>query len=213
MFEAKNLTCLRGGRILFSGLGFDLAEGKALHIKGKNGAGKSSLLNLLAGISLPEEGAINWSGECIQEYDESFKKELLYIGHKAGVSLHLSAEQNLKWYAQLTNSSFLESEYEEVFKRMGLYGFEDIPAARLSAGQRRRIALCRLLIEEKKLWLLDEPLVALDHQGLALFEKILEHHLQQGGIAVLTSHQDINLGKSLLEQIEIESYQFEDQAA
>lgn len=206
MFDARNISYHRGGRNLFSNLSFSIPEGRALHIKGDNGAGKSSLLKLLTGSAFNENGEVLWKGVSIFKEDSCFYKDLLFIGHKAGVSHHLSAEENLKWYASLAGKVLKQNESDQVFKKIGLFGFEDIIAAKLSAGQQRRIALCRLSLENKKLWLLDEPLVSLDIQGVALFEKLLKVHLEKGGIAVFTSHQDIKSDGLSIETINLSDY-------
>ena len=206
MFEAKNISYQRGGRHLFVELSFCLSEGKALHIKGDNGAGKSSLLKLLTGSARVDQGNINWKGSSILSENDDFYKQLLFIGHKAGLSQHLSAEENLNWYASLSGCALKQSDCEQAFKSFGLYGFEDIAAAKLSAGQQRRIALCRLLLEKKKLWVLDEPLVSLDKQGVKLFENLLKDHLKNGGLTIYTSHQDIISDASLIQTINLADF-------
>lgn len=210
MFEAKNISYERGDRNLFSKLSFLVSAGQALHIMGDNGAGKSSLLKLLSGIAKVDEGNIFWQNTNIAESTENFYSNLLFIGHKSGINHHLSAEQNLSWYATLSGQKKIsKNDADEIFKKIGLYGFEDIPSAKLSAGQQRRIALCRLLIEKKKLWLLDEPLVSLDKQGVSLFESLLEKHLTQQGIAVFTSHQNINITNHNILSLDLKQFKDE----
>lgn len=207
MLEVHDLSYERADRNLFSKLSFSVSAGQALHIKGENGAGKSSLLKLLLGISKAHEGSICWQKTHIAHNTENFYSNVLYIGHKSGINHHLSAEQNLVWYACLSGQTLTKPQASEIFKKMGLYGFEDIPSGKLSAGQQRRIALCRLLFEKKSLWLLDEPLVSLDQQGVSLFENLLENHLTQQGSAIFTSHQSINLTNHQILQLHLKDFQ------
>jgi heme exporter protein A len=208
MFEAKAITYERGGRNLFSQLSFIVEAGQGLQVKGENGAGKSSLLKLLAGNARANSGDVFWNKQSLADNAHNFHADLLFIGHKSGVNHHLSAEENLKWYASLSGKSLNENECDEIFKQFGLYGFEDIAAGNLSAGQQRRIALCRLLLEKKKLWLLDEPLVSLDQQGVLLFEDLLKAHLEQGGIAVFTSHQDMKLTDAQIKRLDLKKFKY-----
>jgi heme exporter protein A len=214
MLHANNISCTRGGRNLFSKLSFSVNEGKCLHIKGENGSGKSSLLKIMAGLAHPEEGYFTWLNKSTREHSDSFYSDLLFIGHKSGINQHLSAEQNLAWYAAISESLLNETEQKDILKKIGLFGFEDIPAGKLSAGQQRRIALCRLLIEKKKLWILDEPLASLDQQGIKLFEALLQNHLLHGGSAIFTSHQDLvfenkSFENNLIEILDISNFKHE----
>src|SRR5690606_12353805 len=117
---------------------FKLEAGQAFHIKGENGAGKSSLLKLLLGVFRPDEGEVLWQGLSIIDDEQTFYSNLLFIGHKSGINLHLNALENLSWYVRQHGIECSQMQYDEVFKRFGLYGFEDIPAGKLSAGQQRR---------------------------------------------------------------------------
>lgn len=206
MFAAHQLSYQRADRDLFSKLSFSILEGQVLHIKGENGAGKSSLLKLLTGTTKADEGQITWQDNCISKDAHHFNSNLLFIGHRSGINHHLSAEENLAWYASLAGQNLSNSESNNIYKKMGLYGFEDIPSGKLSAGQQRRIALCRLLVEKKKLWILDEPLVSLDQQGVLLFEALLQAHVEQGGLAILTSHQDIQLSDKNIQRLDLKQF-------
>jgi len=199
MFQVKNLQCERGGRELFADLDFQLEAGQALQIVGKNGAGKSSLIRILAGLLRADAGNIFWKGEAFLtkpfSNEDSYPKDLLYIGHKAGVNLQLTAEQNLSWYSQLyaNAESNIALLMEQAFKEWQLYGFEDLPCYMLSAGQQRRVALCRLILEKKSLWLLDEPLVSIDNSGIEILNTLAKLHLKQGGCLIFSSHQALEL--------------------
>jgi len=206
--ELKNITCERGNRQLFEKLEFALAVGHAIHIRGENGSGKSSLLKIIALLNHPQQGEIFWQGESVYKFPESYVDELLYLGHKGGINLQLTAVQNLNWYLAIQGKadSACNEQYSDVFKLLGLYGFEDIPARQLSAGQRRKILLARLILQEKKIWLLDEPLVSLDSQTIKTLEDLMNRHLEQGGLIIFSSHQDIKLAVDKLAELHLEQF-------
>ncbi len=206
MFEAIDICYQRGGRRLFAGLSFKLGQGQALYIKGENGAGKSSLLKLLTGVSQADQGDVLWQGKSIRHDEYAFHSNLLFIGHKSGLNIHLNALENLAWYQRIDNLEIEQEHCKDIFKALGLYGFEDIPVGKLSAGQQRRIALCRLLFSKKRLWVLDEPLVSLDQSGVQLFQSILQNHLMQGGMLVFTSHQELMIEDASLQSIDLGDY-------
>lgn len=187
---ADSLCCVRDQRTLFRNLSFQLHIGECLQIEGLNGAGKTSLLRILCGLLSPQEGTIYWRGEDIDENRPAYHRELLYIGHTPGLKDELSPLQNLRFYSSLHKQS---EDFAAALDQVGLYGYEDIPVRSLSAGQKRRVALARLWLSDVPLWILDEPLTAIDSAGVHNLERRLEHHCQQGGCLLLTSHQTLHL--------------------
>jgi heme exporter protein A len=186
--HAENLECVRSDRLLFSGLNFELGRGQLLHIEGANGCGKTSLLRILCGLSPPAAGEVRWRGRPIYRERHRFLNELAYLGHHLGVKGELTALENLVLASRLYRTR-AGADPDQILIRAGLGGHADTPARALSAGQRQRIALARLLLQEAVLWVLDEPFTSLDQDGIAWVRTLLEAHLERGGIVVMTSHQ------------------------
>ncbi|MCK5877178.1 MAG: cytochrome c biogenesis heme-transporting ATPase CcmA [Candidatus Marithrix sp.] len=189
--EIKNLQCIRDDRILFDNLNFSLSNGKLLQIEGHNGSGKTSLLRILCGLTLPTEGYIYWNNEDIQDVQDEYWGNLSYIGHHPGIKGELTPLENLAM-AQALSKQPIDIDLNDALDKVGLYGFEDVPTRTLSAGQQRRVALARLLISKTVLWILDEPFTALDKTAIKMLENRLDRHAEQGGMAILTSHHVIN---------------------
>ena len=185
---------MRGDRELFSGLDLAISAGDILYVAGPNGSGKTSLLRILAGLSEPAEGRIAWDGEPLRTVAHEYRESLLFLGHTAGVKLELSATENLRVAMSLARGRVGTARIHEVLEALDLYGFEDVAAATLSAGQRRRIALARLLLTAAPLWILDEPFTSLDRAGIELVGGLVSPHLRNGGMVVATSHQPLELG-------------------
>ena len=184
------LRCVRDDRVLFEDLCFTLNSGQALLIEGPNGSGKTSLLRLLCGFRQADSGDIVWCGKSTENNAQYFT-EMAYVGHLDGIKKELTVEENLKLAQAMTLASALSIEQALVKVRMA--GYEDMRVGVLSAGQKRRVAFARLLITRNRLWILDEPYTALDKSGIALFEKLMTKHVNNGGMMVLTSHHDVNL--------------------
>ncbi len=193
MLEARNLACQRGDRVLFSGLSFTLSAGELLQVAGPNGSGKTSLLKILCGISSPVEGEVRWAGENARRQGEAFRENLLYLGHHNAVKEDLTALENLQIAARLADAPLGEDQARDALDRIGLVGREFLPAKVLSQGQKRRVALARLLVSRAPLWILDEPLTALDVKAIELIQSRLAEHLAAGGMVVLTTHQPIEV--------------------
>lgn len=186
MLETSNLGLSRQSRLLFNNVSFTLNSGQALLVEGRNGAGKTSMLRVLAGLTQADEGQVLWQGEPIANSDE-FKQQLLYIGHHASVNLELSPYENLRYLCALHHDD--AASIVDILQAVGLAGYEDVPAGQLSAGQQRRIVLSRLWLTRAKLWILDEPLTALDVKAVKGLERRFAQHLSDGGILIVTTHQ------------------------
>ena len=193
MLEISNLACRRGDHQLFCGLNFTLNPGQILQIKGENGSGKTSLLRTLCGFMQPDEGHIAWCGEDIRKMKEDYYAKMIYLGHLNAIKDELSALENLRISAGLSGQQLDEKQALTALRRMGLKGRERLPARVLSQGQRRRVALARLLVNDAALWILDEPLTALDVGAVALIEALLDEHLQRSGMVIFTTHQPLNV--------------------
>ncbi len=191
LLEAVALSCERDWRMLFEHLHFHLQAGDMLQISGPNGSGKTSLLRLLAGLMQPTAGSIRLQGRPLAEQRGELARNLLWIGHAAGIKGLLSAEENLAWLCALHTPVGREAIWQAL-AAVGLRGFEDVPSHTLSAGQQRRVALARLyLADAPPLWVLDEPFTALDKQGVAQLEQHLARHCERGGVVVLTTHHSL----------------------
>ncbi|NMZ22996.1 cytochrome c biogenesis heme-transporting ATPase CcmA [Pseudomonas proteolytica] len=190
LLEAVALACERDLRMLFEHLELRLAGGDMVQISGPNGSGKTSLLRLLAGLMQPTAGQVRLNGKLLHEQRTELARNLLWIGHAAGIKDVLTAEENLSWLSALHHPATRESIWQAL-AAVGLKGFEDVPCHTLSAGQQRRVALARLYLDGPPLWILDEPFTALDKQGVAQLEEHLARHCEQGGMVVLTTHHTL----------------------
>lgn len=189
MLEAKNLACVRDDRVLFSQLNLRIAPGDIVQIEGVNGAGKTSLLRILAGLLTPEEGEVHWRQQDIRRQRPAYQRELLYIGHQAGIKLALTPFENLAFYQSAGGAGRDKQKVWRALAQMELAGYEDLPAAGLSAGQQRRVALARLWLSVARLWILDEPFTAIDSEGAARLTVLFARHSAAGGMVLLTTHQ------------------------
>ncbi|MDI5995616.1 cytochrome c biogenesis heme-transporting ATPase CcmA [Pseudomonas sp. MDMC216] len=191
LLEAVALSCERDWRMLFEQLHFALQPGDMLQISGPNGSGKTSLLRLIAGLRQPTSGDILLQGQALAEQRSELARNLLWIGHAAGIKGLLTAEENLAWLCALHRPASREAIWQAL-QAVGLCGFEDVPCHTLSAGQQRRVALARLyLADTPPLWVLDEPFTALDKSGVAQLEAHLADHCERGGVVVLTTHHSL----------------------
>jgi heme exporter protein A len=193
MLEVGNLACSRGDHRLFSGLSFTLHPGQIMQVQGANGSGKTSLLRTLCGFIQPDEGQILWRGKRVRELGEDYFAELLYLGHLNAIKDELSALENLQMSAGLAGYTVSEKQAIAVLRRMGLQRREHLPVRVLSQGQRRRVALARLLTSDAHLWILDEPLTALDVGAVGLMQELIGEHLSNGGMTIFTTHQPLQV--------------------
>ncbi|MCK4493633.1 MAG: cytochrome c biogenesis heme-transporting ATPase CcmA [Methylococcales bacterium] len=204
MLTVKNLFCERDERILFNQLHFELKIGDVLQVEGQNGSGKTTLLRILAGLSDAYEGDILWKNTPLDETRMAYYQNMLYVGHLAGVKSTLTPEENLEWMRQLAPHLNKLSIFEAL-KKVGLYGFEDVPCHSLSAGQQRRVGLARLYLSTAPLWILDEPFTALDKKGVAEKEALIAHHVQTNGAVILTTHHDLNIPNINVRHLNLDS--------
>ncbi|MGD2074672.1 MAG: cytochrome c biogenesis heme-transporting ATPase CcmA [Gammaproteobacteria bacterium] len=199
---AQDLTCIRNDRTLFSGLSFQLRASEALLLEGRNGSGKTSLLHILCGTRRPEEGRVSWGEEDIGELGSQYHAAMAYLGHKDGIKLDLTLMENLSVAKSLGNSD-ASTAPAEALAELELSGYEDIPARHLSAGQRRRVALSRLLLTRAPLWILDEPFTSLDRHGIRIVETLVKRHLSNGGMLAMTSHHAVDFAPHTAQRINL----------
>lgn len=192
--QAHRLTCIRGDLELFSNLSFDLQPGDALWVAGTNGSGKTSLLRMLCGLSVPAEGEVRWGGRNIRQLRDEFCSKLMYLGHLHGVKDDLLAWENLVVASTLAGNPVGADEAHDALEQLGLGRAADLPTRALSQGQRKRVALARLSFSmSMPLWILDEPFTALDKSAVAALCGTISKHVANGGIVVYTTHQEIDL--------------------
>ncbi|MFT5543594.1 MAG: heme exporter protein A [Arenicella sp.] len=191
---AQQLVCEKSDRQLFSDINIELSSGQLLYVTGENGAGKTSLLRILVGLSAPASGKVHINGFDIHKDMPSASQGLLYFGHKQGISQLLSALENLQFWCQQHDVKATEEAINGVLAELGLTGLEDIAVKNLSAGQQRRVALAKLwLQQDASLWVLDEPFTALDVHLIAELEAKITLFLKSGGTVVMTSHQKLSI--------------------
>lgn len=203
MLEVIGLECRRGDRRLFSGLNLALESGTLLHVRGRNGSGKTTLLRTLCGLFTPETGEVRWRGESIRALAEDYRRELLYFGHLNGIKSDLTGIENLSIAARLDGDPVGIEDVWQALERIGLRGFEDLPTRMLSQGQKKRVALARLILSRAKLWVLDEPFTALDVEAVALLQGLIAEHVAGGGLAVLTTHQEVPLTSGQVARLDL----------
>lgn len=187
LLAVRGLCCARNDISVFRDLAFTLLPGRILLIEGDNGSGKTSLLRILCGLLEPEAGEVSWRGSDIRDDYRSYLRDICYVGHNDGIKSGLTPPENLAFARDLSASCSCVDP-APVLQRFGLERYDELPARYLSAGQRRRLALSRLLLERKSLWILDEPLTALDEAGRNLLRDMFRDHLAAGGAVLMTSH-------------------------
>jgi heme exporter protein A len=193
MLEAQDLAARRGFARLFSGLSFRVSAGEALVVTGANGTGKTTLLRMLAGLSAPTAGTIRWNGTAVAPFDALRRAELAFAGHLPALKDELSAEENLRSLLALEGVAVPDDAIAAALDGVALGRQRALPARVLSAGQRRRIGLARLTLLPRPLWILDEPVTALDAAGIALLARVVAGHLAKGGLAVAATHAPLGL--------------------
>ena len=204
MLDVTNLECVRGDRPLFRGLSFAVRPGELLHVVGANGSGKTTLLRTLCGLSRPAAGEIRWHNADIRELGDDYHQQLAYVGHLNGIQGELTARENLRAAGCLAGAAS-GTEIDSALAQVGLTAYRDFPAKILSQGQKRRLALARLAVIPKPLWILDEPFSALDTRSLGAMTALLSGHLATGGTIIITSHQDLAVEFKAVVSVQLDS--------
>lgn len=202
MLTAHQLTCLRNYQVLFSKLDLSVAPTEILHITGPNGCGKSTLLHLLTGLLTPQYGKVYWQGTAINSPTLNYHSQVTYIGHKAGIKNSLTVLENLQMAADFGGGA-PSQDWQAILHRFGLANLRNTLCYSLSAGQRQRVALSRLLLMPTPLWILDEPFTALDNAATTILQEILLEHCQRGGMVILTSHHALNWKYQAVTRLEL----------
>ena len=203
MLRAERLAAQRGGVTLFANVAFALDSGEALIVTGANGSGKTTLLRMVAGLTQPHLGQLSWRGEPVGAFDHALRAVTLYIGHAAALKDEFTAEENLLSLAALHHAAPDREAVREALEEWSLGLHDDIPARVLSQGQRRRVALARMTLARRRLWVLDEPATALDTSGVATLEKRINAHLAAQGVAVIATHQPLALAAGTMRSLEL----------
>ena len=191
LLQINNLACIRDDRVLFEHLNLSLAAGQMLLVEGRNGSGKTSLLRILTGLKLADEGEILWNGNSIEKMAAEYYEQVSYVGHHDGVKRELTCLENLRLVQAMGKPT--DIDLDDALDQVNLYRYGDTLMGSLSAGQKRRLALARLIVNESVLWILDEPFTSLDKSSMAKFEAMFEKHLSQQGVIIMTSHHDIEM--------------------
>lgn len=204
MLEVSDLACVRGERTLFTDLSFSLDSGTLLRIAGTNGSGKTSLLRIICGLSLPADGEVRWKGEKIRALREDYWKNLVYIGHANALKDDLTAVENLGIGAALAGRTIGDAAALEALDQLGIARCAQLPVRVLSQGQRRRVTLARLIVcKASPLWVLDEPFTALDVAAVSLMERLIGEQLAGGGTIILTTHQEVTIASAAQQRIDL----------
>jgi len=183
----------RGDRHVLQGVSLELRAGELMHISGPNGTGKTTLLRVVSGLLRPEQGEVTWYGKSIAGAPTDYQNEIAYASHEPALKSDLTAIENLHFMVGLKRRVTMR-DLQAGLERTGVAGCADLPARVLSAGQRRRVAMARVLAFRAALWLLDEPFTNLDTAGSALVSSLLQEHIEQGGLALVVAHHDLHLG-------------------
>ena len=201
--DVAGLTCIRGFHTLFEDLDFSVESGTALHVVGANGSGKTSLLRIVCGLSLAESGQVLWNGAPIKASAGEFQSNLSYLGHKPALKADLNPLENLESLGAMRDQGFHDPKATalEFLARLEVAHTKSLPCRQLSAGQKQRIALARVVMSGAQIWCLDEPGTSLDSSGVLLLTELMQHHIEQQGIIIFTSHQDFGLPPERLRRV------------
>ena len=185
LLSAQGISCQKQDRILFEDISLTVASGELIHLQGTNGAGKTSLIRILVGLSSPDTGSVSLTNSSLDNYP------LIYLGHKLGLNRHLSSVENLQFWANMHGIFISTDELYALLARFNLVGLEDVPSGELSAGQQRRVSLARTQLLPANIWILDEPYTSLDTQGVSFIQNLIDEFVEGGGAVLMTSHQSL----------------------
>lgn len=201
LLETRNLSCNRNDRLLFEQLDITLEAGQMLVVEGPNGCGKTSLLRILTGLRLADGGEVLWRGEPIDRLAGDYYEQVNYVGHHDGVKHELSCLENLRLARAMGVPSKID--LDDVLEQVNLYAYGETEVGSMSAGQKRRLALARLIATDSMLWILDEPFTSLDKASMSMFAALFERHLERAGLIIMTSHHDISLPHHPLRRLQL----------
>lgn len=193
LLGVRALECTRDDRLLFSDLSFELMTGEVLQVEGVNGSGKTSLLRILSGLRQADGGEVFWMGEEIRFAREDYYGSMIYIGHLPCIKNDLTTLENICSLLDTRSQVAANDRIEDVLAKVGLRGFDDVYGKALSSGQKRRVLLAFLFLAQARLWILDEPLTALDVDGVSLVETMIIEHCDTGGSVIFTTHHGMQL--------------------
>ena len=202
LLEARSINAWRGDRHILRDVSFQVRSGEFLKITGPNGVGKTTLLRVICGLLPSEGGEIEWCGRPVRAARDEFNAQLGYLGHPNSLKADLTARENLRFLAGL-RQDLSERDIDGALERVGILSRGDLPARSLSAGQKRRLALARLVLAEAALWVLDEPVTNLDTAGIALVEELVQEHVERGGLALAAAHQRLLDNSPNLRRLEL----------
>lgn len=194
VFSGHDLICVRGERLVFKNLSYSVQSGGALVLIGPNGTGKSSLLRMMASLLRPYHGHLAWDGQPVKEDPEAHRARTHYVGHHDAIKPVLTVEENLAFWAGLrTDNPDTRKTFEDALRIFDIAHLIDVPGRFLSAGQKRRVNLARVVAAPAPVWLLDEPTTALDKASIKALERLMDDHRKSGGMVILSTHQDVEL--------------------
>jgi heme exporter protein A len=202
LLEGREINCWRGDRHILRDVSFRVRAGEFLKITGPNGVGKTTLLRIVCGLLPAENGTVEWRGKVVHSSSDDFHLEMAYLGHLNSLKADLTARENLHFLAGL-RQSLTAADVDAALDRVGILSRGDLPARSLSAGQKRRLALARLLLADATLWVLDEPVTNLDTAGVGLVEDLVREHVARGGLAMAAAHQRLLDDAPFLRRLEL----------
>lgn len=203
VLSVEGLKCVRGERTLFEDQTFSLVSGKLLYVQGDNGSGKTTLLRTICGLFQPQAGSVNWNQQDINALSEDYLSQVLYIGHHAGIKEELTPVENLQFSAALNGEHLDVENVIDALNHLGVKRCANLPTRVLSQGQKRRVALARLWLEQCAIWILDEPFTALDTSAIEVLTQRIEAYVKEGGIVILTSHQVPHFNPEILHHLKL----------